>query len=218
MTGEGASSRSRRRPSGRRCRGRIWTTCWRSPPAGSIAAGAQDRRRRGAAELRRSLLVLATRNPHKVREFGRLLAPARIAVDPLPDGVSSRPRTGETFRQRASQGANGRRGDRTRGDRRRLGDRGRGARRRPGRALGRYAGPDANDEREPGEAAARGAGRERPALRLRARLRRSRSGEERVVLRRVSRAGRPSAAREGGFGYDPVFVPAGELAPGRWPS
>jgi XTP/dITP diphosphohydrolase len=40
-------------------------------------------------------LVLATRNPHKLREFRRLLAP--IEVHPLPDGVALPPEEGDTF-------------------------------------------------------------------------------------------------------------------------
>jgi XTP/dITP diphosphohydrolase len=43
------------------------------------------------------VLVLATRNPHKVREFNRLLAPAQITVEPLPDDVVLPPEDGETF-------------------------------------------------------------------------------------------------------------------------
>ena len=35
-----------------------------------------------------SAFVLATRNPHKLAEVSRLLAPAGIAVDPLPDDVT----------------------------------------------------------------------------------------------------------------------------------
>jgi XTP/dITP diphosphohydrolase len=46
-------------------------------------------------------LVLATRNPHKVREFNRLLAPASIAVAPLPDDVRLPPEDGETFADNA---------------------------------------------------------------------------------------------------------------------
>jgi XTP/dITP diphosphohydrolase len=42
-------------------------------------------------------LVLATRNPHKLREFGRLLAPGSIAVESLPDGIALPPEDGETF-------------------------------------------------------------------------------------------------------------------------
>lgn len=48
-----------------------------------------------------SSLVLGTRNPHKVREIERLLAPAGIAVEPLPDGVELPPEKGETFAENA---------------------------------------------------------------------------------------------------------------------
>jgi XTP/dITP diphosphohydrolase len=44
-------------------------------------------------------LVLATRNPHKVRELGELLAPH--AVEALPDDVVLPPETGETFAENA---------------------------------------------------------------------------------------------------------------------
>jgi XTP/dITP diphosphohydrolase len=48
-----------------------------------------------------SSLVIGTRNPHKVREIERLLAPAGIAVAPLPDGVELPPEDGETFAENA---------------------------------------------------------------------------------------------------------------------
>src|SRR5690348_14902956 len=46
-------------------------------------------------------LVLATRNPHKLREFARLLAPAGIEVEPLPEGVELPPEDGQTFAENA---------------------------------------------------------------------------------------------------------------------
>jgi XTP/dITP diphosphohydrolase len=46
-------------------------------------------------------LILATRNQHKLREFGRLLAPAGIEVQPLPDDVVLPPEDGETFADNA---------------------------------------------------------------------------------------------------------------------
>src|SRR5581483_9011773 len=46
-------------------------------------------------------LVLATRNPHKLREFGRLLAPASIELVPLPDTVKLPPEVGDTFETNA---------------------------------------------------------------------------------------------------------------------
>jgi XTP/dITP diphosphohydrolase len=42
-------------------------------------------------------LVLSTRNPHKLREFGRLLAPAGWSVDPLPENVVLPPEVADTF-------------------------------------------------------------------------------------------------------------------------
>ena len=45
-------------------------------------------------------LVLATRNPHKLREFEPLLAPHRVL--PLPDDVELPPETGETFAENAA--------------------------------------------------------------------------------------------------------------------
>jgi XTP/dITP diphosphohydrolase len=46
-------------------------------------------------------LVLGTRNPHKVREVARLLAPAGIEVEPLPEDIALPPETGETFEANA---------------------------------------------------------------------------------------------------------------------
>ena len=46
-------------------------------------------------------LVLATRNSHKLREFRRLLEPAQIAVEPLPDGILLPPEDGTTFAENA---------------------------------------------------------------------------------------------------------------------
>ena len=44
-------------------------------------------------------LVLSTRNPHKVREFERLLPGVRIL--PLPEGVELPPETGSTYSENA---------------------------------------------------------------------------------------------------------------------
>jgi XTP/dITP diphosphohydrolase len=46
-------------------------------------------------------LVLATRNPHKLREVSRLLGPAGIPVQPLPDGIELPPEDGDTFADNA---------------------------------------------------------------------------------------------------------------------
>ena len=44
-------------------------------------------------------LVLATRNPHKLREFARLLP--GVELEPLPEGIELPPETGETFEENA---------------------------------------------------------------------------------------------------------------------
>ena len=44
-------------------------------------------------------LLLATRNAHKVREFGRLLP--GLELDPLPDDVVTPPETGTTYADNA---------------------------------------------------------------------------------------------------------------------
>jgi XTP/dITP diphosphohydrolase len=44
-------------------------------------------------------LVLATRNPHKVKELGALLSPHEVA--PLPDDFELPPETGHTFEENA---------------------------------------------------------------------------------------------------------------------
>jgi XTP/dITP diphosphohydrolase len=48
-----------------------------------------------------SSLVLATRNPHKLREFARLLAPGGVVVEPLPADVVLPPEDGQTFADNA---------------------------------------------------------------------------------------------------------------------
>jgi XTP/dITP diphosphohydrolase len=50
---------------------------------------------------RRASLLLSTRNQHKLREFGRLLAPAGWMVDPLPDEVALPPEVADTFQGNA---------------------------------------------------------------------------------------------------------------------
>ena len=45
--------------------------------------------------------MLATRNPGKVREFNRLLAPAGVTVIPLPDEAELPPEDGDTFEANA---------------------------------------------------------------------------------------------------------------------
>jgi XTP/dITP diphosphohydrolase len=153
-------------------------------------------------------LVLGTRNPHKVREFARLLAPAQIAVEPLPPGIELPAETGETFeanalpKARAAADGTGRVAiaDDSGIEAEVLG----GA---PGVRSARYAGPDASDEENLAKLM-----REVPReSRLRyvcalACVDPATSGE-RVFFGYCEGRMAEAARGTGGFGYDPVFVP-----------
>ena len=155
--------------------------------------------------------VLATRNAHKLREFGRLLAPAGCR--------SSRCRTRSCCRPRSATRSPPtrcrRRGPRRRRPAARRSPTTRGSRRRRWAARPACARPGSPASTPPtrrtSTCCAHGAGRQRAALRLRAGLRRS--GERaRADVLRLLHAGRwrPSRAASGGFGYDPAFLPDAE--------
>ncbi|MEO8969005.1 MAG: non-canonical purine NTP pyrophosphatase [Solirubrobacteraceae bacterium] len=162
-------------------------------------------------------LVLATRNPHKLREFERLLAPAGIVLSALPEGVELPLEVGETFaanalpKAQAAAAATGRVAiaDDSGIEAEALGG-------RPGVRSARYAGPGAEDEENltklQGEVPAGGALRYVCALAL---VDPSRSGGRERLFSGECR-GRMAAERRGGrgFGYDPVFVPDG-LSPAQ---
>ena len=153
-------------------------------------------------------LVLATRNPHKLREMRRLLEPAGVTVEPLPEEVELPPEDGLTFADNAlpkalaAAGVTGRPAiaDDSGIESTALG----GA---PGVRSARYAGMGASDEENLVKFE-----REVPAD---SRLRyvcalayvNPATGEERVFFGDCR--GRMARARAGsrGFGYDPVFVP-----------
>ena len=167
-------------------------------------------------------LVLATRNPHKVREVARLLEPSGISVEPLPPGIELPPETGETFeanalpKARAAAAATGRPAI--------ADDSGIEAEAldgRPGVRSARYAGPDATDEQNLEKLM-----REAPAgSRVRyvcalAYVDPREGGEdgagagERVFFGFCAGRLAPEPSGSGGFGYDPAFVPD-EVADGR---
>jgi len=151
-------------------------------------------------------LLLATRNAHKLREFGRLAAPH--AIDPLPDAVELPPEDGATFAENAL-----------------------GKARTAATATGRVAiaddsgieaaalggGPGIRSARYAGEHASDGENldkllREAPAGSPVAYVCALAyvdpgSGEERVFEERCTGtlAARPRGER--GFGYDPAFLP-----------
>ncbi len=155
--------------------------------------------------------VLATRNPHKLAEFRRLLGPEGIELAPLPDSVGLPREDGETFAEnalpkaRVAAAATGRPAiaDDSGIEAQALG----GA---PGVRSARYAGPAASDEENLGKLI-----REVPvgsALRYVCALAYvdPGAGIERVFYGHC--AGRLAGGRRGsrGFGYDPVFEPDGD--------
>ncbi len=153
-------------------------------------------------------LVLATRNAYKLEEVWRLLAPAGIAVSPLPQGVVLPPEVGETFAENAlpkAQAAASALGvpaiaDDSGIEAEALG----GA---PGVRSARFAGECATDEENLARLT-----REAPAgsaLRYVCALAYvdPRNGQEQVFFGECR--GRLASQRRGsrGFGYDPVFLP-----------
>jgi XTP/dITP diphosphohydrolase len=156
-------------------------------------------------------LILATRNPGKLREFDRLLAAASLHVEPLPGHVALPPEDGETFsanalgKARAAAAATGRVAiaDDSGIEAEALGG-------RPGVRSARFAGPDATDQqnlaRLIAEAPPGSAVRYVCALAYvdpAGEVERVFCGECRGVLAEQPRG-------SGGFGYDPAFVPAGD--------
>jgi XTP/dITP diphosphohydrolase len=155
--------------------------------------------------------VLSTRNPHKLREMDRLLAPAGISVAPLPEAVQLPPEDGETFAEnalgkaRAAAAATGRPAlaDDSGIEAEALG----GA---PGVRSARYAGLEATDEENLAKLI-----REAPAgsgLRYVCALAYvdPLSGEEHVFHGECRGSMAAERRGSGGFGYDPVFTPEGE--------
>jgi XTP/dITP diphosphohydrolase len=153
-------------------------------------------------------LMLSTRNAHKVREFERLLGATGITVEPLPDGVELPPEIGETFadnalpKARAAAAATGRVAiaDDSGIEAEALGG-------RPGVRSARYAGEHAGDAqnlRKLLSEAPAGSG-----LRYVCALAwvDPRAGEEHVVFGECRGTLADHVAGEGGFGYDPAFLP-----------
>jgi XTP/dITP diphosphohydrolase len=158
-----------------------------------------------------SAVVLATRNPHKLAEVSRLLAPAGIAVDPLPDDVTLPPEDGDTFAEnalpkaRAAAHATGRPSiaDDSGIESEALGG-------VPGVRSARYAGPDATDQENLDKLM-----REAPTgsgLRYVCALAYvdPESGEEHVFFGHCTGRLAKTPRGSGGFGYDPAFIPDGD--------
>jgi len=153
-------------------------------------------------------LLLATRNAHKIREFGRVLP--GVELDPLPDDVQTPPETGGTYAEnalikaRAAAAATGRAAiaDDSGIEAEALGG-------RPGVRSARYAGAEASD----GDNLAKLRREVPPGSRLEyvcviAHV--APGGEETLFYGRCAGTMAAEGAGTRGFGYDPVFVPDGE--------
>jgi XTP/dITP diphosphohydrolase len=149
-------------------------------------------------------LVLSTRNAHKAREFSGLLA--GIDVVPLPEEVELPPETGATFAEnalvkaRAAAAATGRRAiaDDSGIEAAALGG-------RPGVRSARFAGEDATDEENLAKLL-----REAPAGSAVAYvcvIAYVDGARERLFEGRCTGTLAAAPRGDGGFGYDPAFVP-----------
>ncbi|MDQ6915091.1 MAG: RdgB/HAM1 family non-canonical purine NTP pyrophosphatase [Actinomycetota bacterium] len=149
-------------------------------------------------------LVLATRNAHKLREFGRLLPEHELVA--LPDGVDLPPETGATFGENAL--AKARAAAAATGAPAIADDSGieaaalDGA---PGIYSARYAGPDATDAENLDKLRAQAP--PGSALAYRCALAYVDGDTERVLDGRCEGTMAATPRGERGFGYDPVFVP-----------
>jgi XTP/dITP diphosphohydrolase len=152
-------------------------------------------------------LVLSTRNDHKLRELSELMRPYEL--DPLPDDVELPPETGTTFadnalgKARAAAAATGRPAvaDDSGIEAAALG----GA---PGVWSARYAGDNASDEdnlRKLLEEVPEGGDRRVAYVCALAYV--EPGGHEEIVHGRCEGTLAAEPRGEGGFGYDPAFVP-----------
>jgi XTP/dITP diphosphohydrolase len=157
-------------------------------------------------------LVLATRNPHKLREFERLLAPAGVEVVALPDGIDLPHEDGDTFEANAlpkARTAAARTGRPALADDSGIEAEALGG--RPGVYSARYAGLTATDQENLEMLM-----REAPAgsgLRYVCALAYVDPGHDTARVFFGYSSGRLSAQARGerGFGYDPAFLPDGDF-------
>ena len=154
------------------------------------------------------VVVLATRNAHKVVEMKRLLEPAGLAVEPLPDEIELPPEDGTTFADNAlvkAQTAAAETGrpsiaDDSGVEATALG----GA---PGVRSARFAGPSATDEQNLEKLVLEAPADSRLRYVCALAYVNPETGDERVFFGDCR--GRLARVRAGsnGFGYDPVFIP-----------
>jgi XTP/dITP diphosphohydrolase len=152
-------------------------------------------------------LVLATRNPHKLREFEGLLAPHRVL--PLPDDVELPPETGDTFAENAAVKARAA-ADAT-GAAAFADDSGIAAAAlggRPGVRSARYAGEGASDEENLAKLLREVPEDDRRVAYVCALAYAEPDGRTHVLEERCEGTLTKNPRGDGGFGYDPAFVPA----------
>ena len=152
-------------------------------------------------------LVLASRNPHKLRELVGLLEP--LELEPLPEGIELPPETGETFADNALLKA--RAAVQATGKPAMADDSGIGAAAlggRPGVRSARYAGEGASDEENLAkllrEVPAGGDTRVEYVCAL---AYVDPDGQELLVEGRCGGTLTHDPRGDGGFGYDPAVVP-----------
>jgi XTP/dITP diphosphohydrolase len=151
-------------------------------------------------------LILATRNPHKAREFSQMLGPH--AVEPLPDDVELPPETGDTFvenalgKARAAAAATGAVviADDSGIESEALD----GA---PGVRSARFAGEDATDEENLAKLVREAPAGSGLAYVCALVLVDPAAGTEEVFEGRCTGRMAAQPRGDGGFGYDPCFVP-----------
>jgi XTP/dITP diphosphohydrolase len=151
-------------------------------------------------------LVLATRNPHKLREFAVLLDGVDLVA--LPEGIELPPETGTTFEANAlpkARVAAQATGELAFGD-----DSGiesaalDGA---PGVRSARFAGEDASDAENLAALIEQAPAGSALAYVCVIALVDPRSGDERIFEGRCTGTMAPEPRGSGGFGYDPIFIP-----------
>jgi XTP/dITP diphosphohydrolase len=152
-------------------------------------------------------LVLATRNPHKLREFEALLAPHRVV--PLPPEVELPPETGETFEENAA--AKARAAALATGLPAVADDSGIAAAAlggRPGVRSARYAGEGASDEDNLAKLLREVPEDDRRVAYVCALAFATPEGDVHVLEERCEGTLSDSPRGDAGFGYDPAFVPS----------
>ncbi len=153
-------------------------------------------------------VLLATRNPHKVVEMQRLLDPAGVVVESLPDEVELPPEDATTFADNAlakARTAAAHTGRPSIADDSGIEATALGG--VPGVLSARYAGPDATDEQNLEKLVSEAPADSRLRYVCALAYVNPQTGEERVFFGDCR--GRMARERAGsnGFGYDPVFVP-----------